>query len=93
MCKAYNIDRATYVSRIKKGFSIKDALLSPVRSKNIDDVQEDILFTMNDGSKAKIISYVNSRHIIIQFEDGTIRENVQLDHLRKGTVKHTGVYK
>lgn len=34
MCKAYNIGIATYIRRIERGSTVKEALTKPVRERN-----------------------------------------------------------
>lgn len=44
--------------------------------------------TSNEGCNFTIIKYFSKRNCTIQFEDGYIREGVNYDHIKKGTVKN-----
>ena len=56
------------------------------RNKHIDRTGEERV--MNNGQKAIIIYYNNSKDMDIQFEDGKIVENVIYQHFVKGSVKN-----
>ena len=56
------------------------------RSKHIDRTGEERV--MSNGQKATIIYYNNSKDMDIQFEDGTVVENIIYQHFVKGSVKN-----
>ncbi len=52
-------------------------------------------YTTNQGLVVKIIEYLSALNCTIQFEDGTVRYNIQYDNIQKGGVKnyyHKSVY-
>ena len=50
--------------------------------------------TMNDGSVAKIINYIDNKHLTIEFLDnGDILENIQFGHFKRGNVNRKRLYK
>lgn len=44
-------------------------------------------YKTNEGHYVKIINWVTSKNISIQYDDGTIADNIMLGNLKRGTVK------
>lgn len=50
-----------------------------------------LTLTMANGQSATVIDYIDSKHMTIQFEDGTIKENVYKVHFLKGKVANSSM--
>ena len=62
-------------------------------SVNIND-KIGMVNTMKDGSVAKIINYMDSKHITIEFLDnGDILEDIQFGHFKRGNVNRKRLHK
>lgn len=45
-------------------------------------------YITNEGFKLKIIQYVSSLNVSVEFEDGNVVHNLQYDNVKRGCVKH-----
>jgi len=71
MCKHYGIKRSAYDGRLKSGMSLEDALTLSIKDigSKIDSRISNTAVS-NYGQIARIIEYIDSSNIVIEFEDG-----------------------
>lgn len=72
------------------GTIIKNVFFSALKNGQVKKPQNKVgeRYINNEGQKAEIIKYKSSTNCSVQFEDGTIVENLQYDNIKKGAFKN-----